>query len=139
MPVPWGRLQYLGPLGPAGGINAGVDEMAQYALLQVGDGTTSGHRLISEEMLAELHRPEIAVGDDWNPAARTENLHYALGWFTADLHGLHIVFHNGSNPGFRAAIVVVPSSKAGVVILTNGESNHFTNAATRGLLKQLLE
>jgi len=139
VPVPWGRLQYLGPLGPAGGINAGVDEMAQYALLQVGDGTTSGHRLISEEMLAELHRPEMAVGEDWTPAARTENLHYALGWFTADVHGVHIVFHNGANPGFRAAIVVVPSSKAGAVILTNEESDHFTDAATRGLLKQLLE
>ena len=139
VPVPWGRLQYLGPLGPAGGINAGVDEMAQYALLQVGDGTTSGHRLVTKEMLAELHRPEMAVGEDWTPAARTENLHYALGWFTADVHGVHIVFHNGANPGFRAAIVLVPSSKAGVVILTNGESNHFTNAATRGLLEQLLE
>jgi len=139
VPVPWGRLRYLGPLGPAGGINAGVDEMAQYALLQVGDGTTSGHRLVTKEMLAELHRPEMAVGEDWTPAARTENLHYALGWFTADVHGVHIVFHNGANPGFRAAIVVVPSSKAGAVILTNEESDHFTNAATRGLLKQLLE
>ena len=79
------------------------------------------------------------MGEDWTPAARTENLHYALGWFTADVHGVHIVFHNGANPGFRAAIVLVPSSKAGAVILTNGESDRFTDAATRGLLEQLLE
>jgi CubicO group peptidase (beta-lactamase class C family) len=139
VPVPWGRLQYLGSLGQAGGINASIDEMARYALLQVGDGTTSGHRLVSEQMLAELHRPEIAVGEDWTPAARTENLHYALAWFTADVHGVHIVFHNGANPGFRAAIVLVPSAKAGAVILTNGESDRFTDAATRSLLGQLLE
>lgn len=29
VPVPWGRLQYLDALGPAGSIDAGVDEMAR--------------------------------------------------------------------------------------------------------------
>jgi CubicO group peptidase (beta-lactamase class C family) len=138
VPVPWGRLQYLAPLGPGGGIDANVDEMAHYALLQVGDGTISGHRLVSAQMMGELHRPQIAVGEDWTPAARAENLHYALGWFTADVHGVHLIYHNGENPGFRAAIALVPSSKAGVVILTNGESNPFIDAATRSLIEQLL-
>jgi CubicO group peptidase (beta-lactamase class C family) len=138
VPVPWGRLQYLESLGPAGGINANVDEMARYALLQLGDGIVSGHRLVSAAMLAELHRPEIAVGTDWTPAARTENLHYALGWFTADINSAHLIYHNGVNPGFRATIALIPSSKAGVVILTNGESDPLINAATRGLIEQLL-
>jgi CubicO group peptidase (beta-lactamase class C family) len=138
VPVPWGRLHYLDPLGPAGGIDASVDEMARYALLQLGDGTISGHRAVTAEMLAELHRPEIAVGADWTPSASAENLHYALGWFTADIHGVHLVFHNGANPGFRTSIFLVPSFKAAVVILTNGESDLFTDAATHSLLEQLL-
>jgi CubicO group peptidase (beta-lactamase class C family) len=139
VPVPWGRLRYLAALGPAGGIDANVDEMARYALLQLGDGTISGHQVLSASMMAELHRPEIAVGTDWTPAARSEDIHYALGWFTADVRGMHLVFHNGANPGFRAAIFLMPSAKAGVVILTNGESERFTDAATRGLLEQLLQ
>ena len=138
VPVPWGRLQYLESLAPAGGINASVDDMAHYALLQIGNGTSSGVRLVSAQMLTELHRPEIAVGEDWTPSARVENLHYALGWFTADVNGAHILYHFGGNPGFRAAIALVPSAKAGVVILTNGESNAFTDAASRSLIKQLL-
>jgi CubicO group peptidase (beta-lactamase class C family) len=138
VPVPWRRLGYLQPLAPAAGIDASVHEMARYALLQLGDGTISGHRVLSAEMIAESHRPEIAVGTDWTPAARTEDMHYALGWFTADVRGMHIVFHNGANPGFRAAIVLAPSAKAGVIILTNGESDQFIEAATRSLLKQLL-
>jgi len=138
VPVPWDRLAYLEPLAPGGGINANIDDMAHYALLQVGDGTIAGHRLVSAQMLAELHRPEIAVGDDWTPTAVAENLHYALGWFTADMHGAHVVLHFGGNPGFRAVIAVVPSAKAGVVILTNGESNHFTSAAMRSLIVQYL-
>ncbi|MBV9016421.1 MAG: serine hydrolase [Alphaproteobacteria bacterium] len=79
------------------------------------------------------------MGTDWTPAARTEDMHYALGWFTADVRGVHIVFHNGANPGFRAAIVLAPSAKAGVVVLTNGEADQFTRAATQSLLKQLLQ
>lgn len=139
VPVPWVGLQYLQPLGPAGGIDANVDEMARYALLQLGDGTMLGRRVLSAQMLAELHRPEITVGADWTTAARMQNLHYALGWFTASVRGVHLVYHNGANPGFRAAIFLVPSSKAGVVILTNGESDLFIDAATRGLLEQLLQ
>jgi CubicO group peptidase (beta-lactamase class C family) len=138
MPVPWDRLEYLEPLAPAGGIDASVGEMARYAMLQIGDGTVSGQRLVSARMMAELHRPEIAVGSDWTPSAPAENLHYALGWFTGDGHGVHVINHFGGNPGFRAVIAVVPSAKAGAVILTNGESNAFTKAAARSLLAQLI-
>jgi CubicO group peptidase (beta-lactamase class C family) len=139
VPVPWARLQYLEPLAPGGGIDASVDEMTRYALLQLGDGTAFGHQIVSMQMLAELHRQEIAVGDDWMPSARAENLHYALGWFTADINGARVVYHFGDNPGFRAAIALVPSAKAGVVILTNGESNAVTNTAMRSLVAQLLK
>ena len=135
VPVPWGRLRYLGPLGPAGGIDANVDEMAHYALLEVSDGTIFGHQLVSAQMTAELHRPEIAVGDDWMPEARIKNLHYALGWFTADVHGTQLIFHFGGNPGYRAVIALVLSAKIGVVILTNGKSGHFTGEANAALYR----
>lgn len=139
VPVPWARLHYLEPLAPGGGINASIDEMARYALLQLDDGTLSGQRVVSAEMLAELHRPEIAVGDDWSPTAHAENLRYALGWFTADAGGAHLVFHFGGNPGFRSVLAVVPSARAGVVILTNGESNALTSTAMRTLVAELLD
>jgi len=134
--VPWGRLAYLDPLGPAGGIDASIADLTRYALFQLGDGMISGRRLLSAEMMAELHRPEIAVGSGWT-SAPVQDLHYALGWFTAEYRGLRLVYHNGANPGFRAAIVLVPSAKAGVVILTNGDSSRFTNAATLSLVEQL--
>ena len=106
--------------------------------MQLDDGTIFRHRILSTEMMTELHRPEIDVGVDWRRGARAENLHYALGWFTADVRGGHLVYHNGINPGFRATIVLAPYAKAGVVVLTNGESDRFTEAAARGLMEQLL-
>ena len=112
--------------------------MARYALLQLDDGTMFGQRILSTQMIAELYRPQIDVGVDWRPAARAENLHYALGWFTADIRGVHLVFHNGENHGFRAGVVLAPSFKAGVVVLTNGESKPFIETATQSLLDHLL-
>jgi CubicO group peptidase (beta-lactamase class C family) len=137
VPVPWARLDYLGPLAPAGGIDASVGDMARYALFQLGDGTMDGSRVVSAQMMTELHHPEIAVGADW-ASHRIESLHYALGWFTGEARGAHLVYHNGANPGFRAAVVLVPTAKAGVVILTNGEASGFNSAAAQSLLERLL-
>jgi CubicO group peptidase (beta-lactamase class C family) len=135
--VPWSRLDYLGPLDPAGGIDASVSDMARYALFQLGDGTICGRRVISARMLAELHRPQTRVPAAWT-SVPLQDIQYALGWFTAEYRGEHIVFHNGANPGFRASIVLVPAIKAAVVVLTNGDSIAFINAATLRLVEQLL-
>jgi CubicO group peptidase (beta-lactamase class C family) len=134
--VPWGRLAYLDSLGPAGGIDASIADLTRYTLFQLGDGMIAGQRLLSAEMMKELHRPEIAVGSAWT-SAPIQDLHHALGWFTAEHRGVRLVYHNGVNPGFRASIVLVPTAKAGVVILTNGDSSRFTTAATLSLVEQL--
>lgn len=83
-------------------------------------------------MMAELHHPEIAVGADWPQGARIRDLHYGLGWFIGNVGGAQLIYHNGANPGFRASIFLVPSAKAGIVILTNGESNAFPTTANPG-------
>jgi len=137
VPVPWGRLAYLDPLGPAGGIDASIADLTRYALFQLGDGMMVGRRVLSAHMMAELHRPEIAVGSAWT-SLPVEDLHYALGWLTAEYHGLRLIYHNGVNPGFRAAIVLVPSAQAGVVVLANSDAGQFTGAASVSLLEQLL-
>jgi hypothetical protein len=50
---------------------------------QLGDGTMFGRRVVSAQMMAELHHPAIAVGPGWT-SVPLEDLHYALGWFTAE-------------------------------------------------------
>ena len=111
--------------------------MARYALFQLGDGTVSGQRIVSAPMMAELHRPEIAVGTLWR-FGPVQDLHYALGWFTGEYRGVRLVYHNGANPGFRAAIILAPSAGDGVVLLTNGESDRFVGEAALRLFEELL-
>jgi hypothetical protein len=53
--------------------------MSRYAQLQLDSGTILGRRVLSSQMMAELHRPEITVESDWTPVARIQHLHYALG------------------------------------------------------------
>ncbi|HET9001807.1 MAG TPA: serine hydrolase domain-containing protein [bacterium] len=135
VPVLWEALRWMEPLAPGGGIDASVADMARYALFQLGDGTASGRQLVSPPMLAELHRPEIATRD--SPA---EDIRYALGWFTSEHRGVHLIFHSGRNPGFRANITLVPSVKAGLVILANAEgAGLFVQAVRLTLVDELLE
>jgi CubicO group peptidase (beta-lactamase class C family) len=136
--VPWARLQYLEPLAPGGGIAASIADMARYALLQLDAAPPTKPPVVSAQMLAVLHHPEIAVGPGWAPE-RIHNLHYALGWFTGDDGDTHLVFHTGGNPGYRSIIVLVPAAKAGLVVLTNAESGRFTAEAAQHLLEPLLK
>src|SRR6185436_18242105 len=46
-------------MAPSGAIGASVAEMARYVQFQVGDGTFNGQRLLSPELLAEMHRTQI--------------------------------------------------------------------------------
>jgi CubicO group peptidase (beta-lactamase class C family) len=47
-------------LGPAGDINATLEDCARWLSLQIGDGVFEGHRLVSAENLAETRMPKIA-------------------------------------------------------------------------------
>ncbi len=135
--VPWTRLAYLDPLASAGGIDTSIADLTRYALFELGDGMMFGRRVLSARMMAELHHPEIAVGSGW-ASPRLADPHYALGWFTAEYRGVRLIFHNGANPGFRAAIVLVPSTRSGVVVLANSDTSQFTSAASLRLIEQLL-
>ena len=45
--------------------------------------------------------------------------HYGYGWFVAGSGDNKVVYHTGSNGGFRTIIFMVPSKKYSVVIFSN--------------------
>ncbi len=120
---------------PAAAINASAAELARYVQFQVGDGTFNGQRLLSPDLLAEMHRPVVAA-PDLDPgltaamAARAQGLPaptslitdtgYALYWTTEDFQGHRLTWHDGIvAPGYTAMVTLVPETRSGVVILTN--------------------
>jgi CubicO group peptidase (beta-lactamase class C family) len=120
------RLPFKGlvPIGPAGSITANVLDMAQYMRLQLGNGTFEGKQLVSEKMIGEMHRKHIALQPEglealMNASPLTTDMGYGLGWVVENYRGHKLVQHNGGIDGFTSMLTLVPSEKAGVIILTN--------------------
>lgn len=53
------------------------------------------------------------------PMDKKRNLSYGFGWFVAGSGEGRIVYHTGSNGGFRTIVFMVPSRKYSVVIFSN--------------------
>jgi CubicO group peptidase (beta-lactamase class C family) len=118
----------LDAVAPAGAVNASVLEMANYAIMQLGDGTFNGERVVSAESLTEMHTQQVPG--------------YALGWTLADYEGYATVWHNGSIDGFYALTVLIPSENLGVVALTNSDFMDyigFLDAAVYQIIEMMLD
>jgi Beta-lactamase class C and other penicillin binding proteins len=103
-------------MGPAGGVNANIRDMANWAIFQLGDGTYDGDRLISRENLDYLHTPRTPTLDVMN---RSKD-YYCQGWFYKEMNGYpSIIWHNGETYGNHAMVLLVPSDDLGVVVLSN--------------------
>jgi CubicO group peptidase (beta-lactamase class C family) len=53
------------------------------------------------------------------PIDTARNLSYGFGWFVAGSGDSKLVYHTGSNGGFRTIVLMKPSAKYAVVILSN--------------------
>lgn len=64
---------------------------------------------------------------DWVDRARapqhaidtSRKLSYGFGWFVSDTDPVRVVYHTGSNGGFRAIVFTIPSTGYAVVIFSN--------------------
>ncbi|MBC7870424.1 MAG: beta-lactamase family protein [Chitinophagaceae bacterium] len=130
--VPQALFEYIDLIAPAGAIDSNPVNMANYALLQLGDGTFNGERVVSQELLEEMHAVTSEV---------TEG--YGLGWVNTSYEGYDLVWHNGAIDGFTAALFLVPSESLGVTILTNSDAleggDSFVQAGALGIITRILD
>ena len=119
---------------PAAGVNASINDMAQWLIAQM------GHRpdVLSAEVLNEIQTPQVSTpgeirGGGWR-RERLKSAYYGLGWRIYDYAGHTLVFHGGAVQGYRAVAAFLPDRDIGVVILWNSES-----AMPNGLLPTTLD
>jgi hypothetical protein len=127
--------------------------MARYVQFQVGDGTVNGKRLLSSDLLAEMHRPQVpapSVDQGRNaalaahaqglprPPSLITNTGYGLYWNTEDFEGHRLAWHDGASPGFTPLTVLVPETRSGAVILTNAHWAGQFNQVLRQHIAELL-
>ncbi len=111
---------------PAAGVNASVEDMAQWLLLLL------GHRpdLISDQMLDVIFEPQVKLlrgacnCSVWNP----DESYYALGWRVLDKGDQRIILHGGYVNSYRTEIAFDRENDLGIVVLSNGVSRFISES-----------
>jgi beta-lactamase class C len=108
---------------PAAGVNASIQDMAQWLNAQL------GHRpdVLSKDVLNEIHTPQVATPGEirssgWR-SERLNNAYYGLGWRVMDYNGRTLIFHGGAVRGYRGLIGFLPDQDIGIVVLWNSEAS----------------
>jgi CubicO group peptidase (beta-lactamase class C family) len=119
-PVPWLNIDCI---GPAGSINASVEDMAKYVQFQLTQGKGPEKRLLKRATFNEMHTPQMLVpkgaglGGLFNADAKSSS--YGLGWFISDYAGKTLIEHGGNIDGMTAQVGFLPEENLGVVFLAN--------------------
>ncbi|MEU6163019.1 serine hydrolase domain-containing protein [Streptomyces tanashiensis] len=91
-------------------------DQLRFARLHLADGLApDGNRLLSEESVAAMRRPEVVV-----PGAGRLGDHWSLGWEIFDWEGGPVIGHDGGTMGQTALLRAVPGKDVAVVIFING-------------------
>jgi CubicO group peptidase (beta-lactamase class C family) len=105
-------------IGPAGSINSNVEDMARYAIFQVGKGKVGDISIVSETNLNLTHSPQVPMGGE-QLFKELGPQSYCMGWVSTAYRGHRMAWHNGGIDGFYALLSMLPDENLGVVILTN--------------------
>lgn len=98
-------------VNPAGGIISTVEDLLRFAAFHLDGGVVDGERLLAEESVREMQRPQAAAA---NFAAA-----YGLGWAHYYDDG-QTLGHGGSTNGFQAQLMLAPRHDFAIAVLTNG-------------------
>lgn len=108
----------------AGGIYSNVNDICQWALLQLNKGKYGKNLekvLFSEDIQKEMWKlyNRLPIPNDLNFSSHFYGS--GLGCGILDINGNFVVAYGGSNPGMLSYFYLVPDIKLGVVVLTNTE------------------
>ena len=103
--------------GPAGGINASINDLNKWMLMQLGvSGSYKGKTIVSEKQMNEIHKPQMVSAND-DAMAPQES--YGLGWRITDYKGKRVLTHGGATDGFNTAMYLMPELELGIVVVGN--------------------
>ena len=96
--------------GPSSTLHSNVLEMCNWAIANLNRGILNGKRILQESSYDQMWKPIVHVGPD------TER---GLSWFLTEHDGRRVVFHNGSDLGFKSTLVLLPDDSLAVVTMCN--------------------
>ncbi len=99
-------------------------------IAQLDNGKFDGKEIIPAEAIKKTREPQSYMGVDQRPNTETNFYLYGLGLELRDRKGKLIVSHTGGVDGFVSSLVMIPSEKMGVIVLTNNDQNIFFQLLT---------
>jgi len=127
----------LSSIGPAGSINANLEDMITWVRLHIGGGEVDGVRIVSRPVMDELHTPQMVISRPVTELT-TPMTAYAMGWFVEPYRGRRTLHHGGNIDGFTSLVTFMPDDGLGVVVLTNRDGTGLPTAITRHAIDLLL-
>jgi CubicO group peptidase (beta-lactamase class C family) len=124
-------------VGPAGSINANLNDMVRWVKLQLSDGSLDGRRVVGAANLEQMHEPQMVMRErerDPEIILRT----YAMGWFVESYRGRKRVHHGGNIDGFSAMVTFLPAERIGVVALANMDGTPLPEIVCRVAVDRML-
>jgi CubicO group peptidase (beta-lactamase class C family) len=105
-------------IGPAGGINSNVIDLAKWVEVHLGGGRFEGKSIISPAVLQEMHAPQMIVPGT-PECNESPILTTGLGWNMVSYRGHYYVSHDGALDGFTSVIGFLPREDLGIIVLSN--------------------
>lgn len=139
MPVP--RRNY-DALGGAGSMFSSVHDMAQWVRMHLNEGEFEGQRILSPEVIAEMHSRQVNIGIGSSTRSMFPDrtyAYYGLGWRLHDYAGYDVVQHTGTVNFMRTQVGMIPSEGIGVVVLSNFTSTSLQTALMYRVFDLLLD
>ena len=140
MGVPFGRPEHMVEATlPDGSLISTARDLAAYARFQMGDGSTpNGRRLVSSDLLQEMHTPQVDTA-----GLPPEMASYAMGWFVGADDARTVVWHGGTTYRYQADVAMLPEEDRAVISLAAGQwlagTKPLTDASIAGLLDRETE
>ncbi len=114
-------------VGPAGGVNASISDMAQWLKAMLG----MRKDFVSETTLDKIFTPRVK--------AKTKNRyfrkwigrsdsHYALGWRVLNFENDTLLYHGGYVKGYRSEVAIDRRSRMAICVLSNGPGRLVDNS-----------
>lgn len=127
----------------AAGIRSNLVDLVKWVQVHLDRGRLDGtRRLFSERVANELWQVQtpLRVSDPPAPLAATAPTFagYGLGWNLRDYRGRRLVSHTGGLTGMVTLVMLVPSERLGLVVLTNQEEGGAFNAVAYRVLDAYL-
>lgn len=111
LPRDWKYRDWVYGVGPAGGINSNIFDMAKWLTLHT-NGSINGKNILGQDNLDLMHSPLILASNE-------QKLFGGMGWLYEEYSPDPIVWHNGGTFGHHSMVALIPESKLGIVVLSD--------------------